>query len=558
MKHTLLVLLLVFFSGATTAQTLTAMNAMHFGGSTVDGLWNMTLDPNGNTIISGSFTGTADLDPGPAQHAFTSSGEFDGFVVKLDSEGEFVWAITYGGPENDGANDVAVDASGNVYVTGYITGTVDMEPGTGSTMVSSGAFDDMVLAKYAPNGTLIWALASETTNGNAGYSLTVHANGDVAVGGVFYGVADLNGGTAVNEITSVGEGDAYVAKYDGDGNYQWARRCGGSMRDEITTLTMDEAGNIFYGGDLQGTADIDFSATSVNHTSAGVTDMFIGKLNASGETQWTAAYGGTGLDIVYFMRMGVGDQLTIGGYFSSTVDMDPGPAMANLTSASPDDVNGFVQRFDGNGQLQWAHAFSSTDGCAVYMTQPTTNGGVIVCGAFLGDLDADPGPATTQLDAAGDLDGFVIQLEADGTYRNSYRVGGVQGDEVYAVAQTGQGGIRCAGVFVGTLDLNGPSDPEPLVSAGSQDCFVIDLIEDGVGIHESPIAHLPVIVDPLSRTITVIHEGGSVPYQLHDMNGRILKEGVLSNGRTLLETQILPSGTYSLSTARSSALVLLP
>ena len=101
--------------------------AKNLGGSNAS--TSIAVDVLRNVYITGSFRGTADFDPGPGTYNLTSAGDEDIFVTKLDASGNFVWAKKMGGASDDDGNSIAVDASGNVYTTGYFQGTADFDPG---------------------------------------------------------------------------------------------------------------------------------------------------------------------------------------------------------------------------------------------------------------------------------------------------------------------------------------------------------------------------------------------------------------------------------------------
>ena len=105
-----------------------------FGDTDQDVGYSVTVDSSGNIYTTGLFQGTVDFDPGAGTANLTSNGNKDAAVLKLDSSGNYVWAKSFGGTRMDFAWSVAVDSSGNVYTTGYFNGTVDFDPGAGTTL----------------------------------------------------------------------------------------------------------------------------------------------------------------------------------------------------------------------------------------------------------------------------------------------------------------------------------------------------------------------------------------------------------------------------------------
>jgi hypothetical protein len=107
------------------------------GGTDMDRVWGLAVDSAGAAYLSGNFAGTVDFDPGAGTHELTSSGSYDAYVAKLDSDGSFAWAVSPGATGADVANALAVDSSGNVRVTGSFSGTADFDPGPGEYLLDS-------------------------------------------------------------------------------------------------------------------------------------------------------------------------------------------------------------------------------------------------------------------------------------------------------------------------------------------------------------------------------------------------------------------------------------
>lgn len=107
------------------------------GGTGTDLGLSVALDAVANIYTSGSYSGTSDFDPGPLSFSLASAGGADIFISKLDANGDFVWAESFGGADFDRGNSIVTDGSNNVYATGYYAGTVDFDPGTGVNALTS-------------------------------------------------------------------------------------------------------------------------------------------------------------------------------------------------------------------------------------------------------------------------------------------------------------------------------------------------------------------------------------------------------------------------------------
>ncbi|MBK7985962.1 MAG: SBBP repeat-containing protein [Ignavibacteria bacterium] len=118
---------------------------------------SIKVDAMGDVYTTGIFQDTIDFNPGTGVANLSAVGEEDAFILKLDANGNFLWAKSFGGIEMDRGYSIAIDAEGNVYTTGYFIDTVDFDPGTGVTNLSAVGGKDIFILKLDPNGNFVWA-----------------------------------------------------------------------------------------------------------------------------------------------------------------------------------------------------------------------------------------------------------------------------------------------------------------------------------------------------------------------------------------------------------------
>src|SRR5674476_671097 len=118
-----------------------------------------------------------------------------------------VWAKNMGGASDDYVNSIAVDASGNVYTTGYFLGTVDFDPGAGTYNLTSAGGYDIFISKLDASGNFVWAKNMGGASDDRGTSIAVDASGNVYTTGSFRGTADFDPGAGTYNLTSAGSGD---------------------------------------------------------------------------------------------------------------------------------------------------------------------------------------------------------------------------------------------------------------------------------------------------------------------------------------------------------------
>ncbi len=225
--------------------------------------YGVATGADGAVVVTGYFQGA----PTFGADLLVSAGNFDLFVVSLTSAGEQRWSRRYGGASVDWAQAVTLDASNNLYVTGYYQGTADL--GGGGLTAPSGT--DGFVASYTIAGVHRWSRRFGGATGvfgtATGYGVTVDALGNVVVAGSFSGNVDFGGGLRA----SAGRLDAFLASYTGAGVPRWSRRFGADGDDELRGVASDASSAVFAAGVFEG--GVDFGTGAV--TSAGAADAVV-------------------------------------------------------------------------------------------------------------------------------------------------------------------------------------------------------------------------------------------------------------------------------------------
>jgi PKD repeat protein len=289
-----------------------------FGSVSHDYPWSLALDAAGNAFVTGEFTSTIDFGGGP----LTSAGDRDVFVVKLGgTDGRHLWSRRFGAALSDVGNAVAVDASGNVLVTGSYSGTIDCG---GGPLASAGGLDIFVVKYAGANGAHLWSRRYGSTSTDQGTGVAINpANGDVILTGSFVGTVDLGGGPL---STPNAASDAFLAAYTSAGAHRWSRHFG----DVGGSVSVDGNGNVTMTGTFQSSADFGGGAL----TSAGSLDIVVAQYRgADGQHVWSRRFGGTGSDRCQAVASKTGS-VVVNGYFPGTVNFGDG----SRTSAGYGDI----------------------------------------------------------------------------------------------------------------------------------------------------------------------------------------------------------------------------
>jgi hypothetical protein len=343
MKTICLAILLALLSTESNAQDPDFAWANFVGGTDDDEASSIITDALGNVITTGWFEGSVDFDPGAALFNMTSNGSKDIYIQKLNAEGNLVWAKTIGGRLDDYGYSITADALGNVYITGKYSTTVDFNPSTAIyNLTSNGGYDDFIL-KLDVGGHFVWAKSMGGTDDDEASSINIDALGNVHTTGWFKGSVDFDPGILTFNLTSNGVRDIFIQKLDANGSFIWAKSIGGLSDDRGISITNDSYGNIYTTGVFVETVDFDPGAGTFYLTSNQLQDIFIQKLDPSGNFVWAKSIEGIEMWIRSITSDFSGD-VYVTGTFRDTVDFDPGATTYYLSANGYWDA--FIQKLN--------------------------------------------------------------------------------------------------------------------------------------------------------------------------------------------------------------------
>lgn len=380
------------------------------GGTLNDYASAIALDASGNIFITGSFYGTTDFDPGVGINNMTSQGAYDGFVLKLDVSGNFLWVRTFDGATGTGlseGNSLRVDATGNVYTAGFYEGNVDFDPSAGNYNLTAQAGGiDIFVQKMDNNGNFLWAKGFGGANNMEG-EMTLDAAGNVFITGYYQGTVDFDPGMGISNLTSVFFIDAFLLKLDANGNFVWVKEFGGNGAEQGRSVVVDPSGNIYVTGYNNSTADFDPGAGVFNLTTGGQGDIFVVKLDINGDFLWAKNTGGTLDENATEIALDTLGNMYIMGTFVGTADFDPSVNVANITSSGQDD--GFILKLDPSGNYLWAVAAGGTS-YDYFRAFALGSGSIYLTGTYQFTVDFDPSAGTANATAIASYDAFVWKL----------------------------------------------------------------------------------------------------------------------------------------------------
>ncbi len=406
--------------------------AISFGGSRIDHLYDMELDEDGSIFLAGIFYGTIDFDPGPGTENILSYGDTDGFFAKFNSYGGLEWAKRIGGPDADVITDIEL-SQGNVVISGYFGGTADFNPGTDRYELFANGPDDRFIAKYDPNGKLIFAKefgiipyppGVPPTNPfyyldeHNGLTITTADNGDILLAGSCEGFRiDLYPGQGIlskycSNICS------YIFRLDSGGNFQeHVEFVGFFMLPTMLRITPDD--NLVSVGRFDSQVDFDPGPNYHVLEAAGNLstafdslriDNYVSTLDPNMNFLHGLQIGGYRITQINDAEIDKFGFIYLAGEFDSLCDFDPGNGVDNVWANGIN--SGFVCKISQSGDLIWV-INTGGDGDARARTNSISigpNGAIYEAGSFILEADFDPGLGTHELDAGLSRDIYLRKL----------------------------------------------------------------------------------------------------------------------------------------------------
>ncbi len=484
-------------------------------------------DLNGNIYITGKYN-SPEITFGST--ILINKGGDDFFVVKYNPKGEVVWAKSYGGTVWEESFGITTDLDGNVLVTGLFNSPSILIGGI--TLLSKGNLD-IFLAKFDPDGNVIWATSAGGINFEAGLGVATDVEGHVYITGSFYS-PQLTFGNIT--LTKTGNIDIFIAKYDVEGVPIWAKSYGGAGDEEGLGIAADLAGNVVLTGYFESKQMIFGEDTLYN---AGDRDIFICKHDSSGELLWSKSYGGAGGDLGMAIAVQPNEDILVTGRFGSISMAWDSLILSNTNGFS---TNTYLVQMNGEGKAEWGTTCKGDEWNEARGICTDANGNVYLTGIYQGMLTVE----STTLASKGSYDVYTISYDSLGQLIQAITVGGTGADQSFGIAADQDAILFITGNFesktfhVGTIALS---------NTGEFDLFLAKLVNDPspVFVFTTVTASIQIYPNPSNSDIYFQSEFLLVDASLrvYDAQGKIVTtmKGISGHQFVLPRNQI-PGGTY--------------
>jgi hypothetical protein len=336
----------------------------------------IVMDGAGNIYLAGSFSFGMTING----NNYYSAGDKDGYLIKLDPNGNVIWVKAFGSATPQAFNGIAINGN-KIYVAGSYSGTFNV----GSVTVpasNAGSTDAMVIA-FDTAGTALWAATGGGADedyfyGVSASSTNIYACGAVRGSSASFGSTNLTGSGSADDIL--------VTRLTTSGSFDLAKRFGSTSTDQATCIGYDNYGNIYISGSFLGTVNFGGPATITSNGGNTYSDGYVAKLNASGTGLWACKQGGASDDITTSMEVVNNGYIYLCGYYNnSTVTLTTTSGTpVNLTNTGGAD--GYAAKYNPNGKLLWAVKAANASDDRPKAIVSDNNGYCYVIGNFINAL----------------------------------------------------------------------------------------------------------------------------------------------------------------------------
>jgi hypothetical protein len=380
-----------------------------------------------------------------------TNGETDFFLVKFDPAGNVVWAKGGGGGGNDYPQGITTDPAGNIFITGYHKSSV-INFGPDTLVNANPNSSDIFVAKYSSSGAELWARASGGAGEDITWSISADGNGDAVIAGNFRSGIFYIDAIVLNNPSPSGY-EAIVFKYDAAGTFMWVNQYGSIYAESFLDVTTDSAGNVAATGYFEAANLTVGPVVLTNSTAFSFLDIFVVKFSPSGNVMWAKSAGGTRDEYPFCISFDKSGNVFVSGYYDS-----------DTCAFGADDIfnsggfDAFLAKYDAAGNDLWAMSAGGGGSDRALDLDVNNSGEAIVTGYFTSSSIAF---GTTVINNEGDNDQFIAKLNPVTGIENIFY------DDLFQVYQSrneivvaGKKGLEEVKVYSATGQLIFESFPE--------------------------------------------------------------------------------------------------
>ena len=367
---------------------------------------DVKVDNFGNVYVTGVFQDSLMLND---EVILTSVSRPTGFIITLNTDGDFVRGMKLGSTETVNLKTLTLDNTGNITVSGEFEGILDADPSGETFNLESNGSTDIFYARYNASGAMVWAYSIGGTGPEQVNKHVVDNQGNIYLVGELRNRVNFFTGQGDFFVDPAGMSDCFVLKLTPNGHTIWVKGFGGAGMDTGYDINIDPMGDIIVAGRFSNTVDFNHGDAAGIVTSKGGFDAFVLKLDNDGDFIWVTPIGGSMSDLAKTITTNFNGIIFVGGTFRDTVNFDLRPGNSKISgSAGGDDVFYLVLNQDGTYNDHFTLGGLANEQVNDMVVR--FNGELISTGAFGAIVDFDPSPEVINIISTGGLDAYLLNF----------------------------------------------------------------------------------------------------------------------------------------------------
>ncbi|MEO0468002.1 MAG: T9SS type A sorting domain-containing protein [Bacteroidota bacterium] len=507
-------LLLICTPSTTTAQYL------HWGTNLTGPPTSLTVEGQKNLYVSGSGLSLA-------------------YITQFDSAGYQLWNRGFKSSFTSvSISDIQLDGQGGMYVLGNFNTQVILNHFTPQADTLSGlGGNDIFLAHFDAIGQTIWAFVLGGSGDDGASQLVRDAAGNLYLSGSFTSSVDFDPGPTSTTLSSAGQTDLFVASYDVNGDFRWAKSAGGFGIDWSAGIGVHDS-IVYVGGTITGTGDFD-PIDSLSTINAFGTDAFIAAYDTLGQFHWVKGMGGMARDIARKFLIDASGYLYLAGDFEGPADFDPSDSTYQLTPVGESDI--FFAKYSPEGEFLLAGSVGGPDYDRGWGMSVDNQERIYLMGQFGNQIDVDPGDSTVMLNGTGMDNMFFSIYDSLGDFQWVHSLEAAPSSRF--IVPDDDGNFYVGGTFFygDSMYIDPMGGPAALIRTSSENAFLIKYafypktyIATSLEPHDDePGWHL--FPNPAQDFLNVKVSGQNIlkRVRLLDIQGRLLIEKAAESGQQI-------------------------
>lgn len=444
------------------------------------------------------------------------------------------WAKSFVAPNAFGYaqaynNNITPLSNGDLIVVGTFKDTIDFDPAAATTaMLSSPTDYNVHITRLNSNGDFVWTKMLDGDNEVFISNLQTDANGNYYMNGFFKGTCDFNPDPLVaNNLTSSGDKDVFLCKWNSTGVFQWVRQFGNAGSNISYDMATDAAGSCYMAVMYVDSIDADPGVAQSYYLSNGLQDALMVKVSTSGTLLNAYSIGGAFVDVIRDFKVLPGNELLVTGSVLGTVDLDPGVGTFPVT-VLPGTQAGFILKLNAQGAFTWAKVLQPQNGGSLSRVESIDtdqNGNIYLSGVNQGAVDFNPDNQAVHLISSvnGTMDAYMMKLNSAGQFLWAHSFGANFSDYLNSVTVMNDGRCFIFGEYSGQIDLDPDSVNTILITSpgsfGNYQNFILGLDANGnyswgsgVGGYGANLIGNTLVTDGNNNLFSCGYYGGSTDF----------------------------------------------